>query len=125
MMYLVEDETLMNKGIRYKAREATNAIVTVFHAADASPQDIYREQRGRCMFDMGVHYLVMPDGTVYSCVPVEAHADIVYEHSEDGVYVMCVGAGSLDEMTDSQRRAYDEMMAALDDEYDAERLVED
>ena len=76
-MKIIVDDKVRNLGIKYKAREDTKYIVTVFHEADMPPTEIYREQRGRCMFDMGVHFLVMPDGSVYSCVPKEAHADIV------------------------------------------------
>ena len=77
------------------------------------------------MFDMGVHFLVMPDGSVYSCIPKEAHADIVYDHTEDGVYIMVVGAAADAEMTDAQKRAYDKLMAELDADYEApERVTE-
>lgn len=124
-MKIIVDDNVRNLGIKYKAREVTKCIVTVFHAADTSPQEIYREQRGRCMFDMGVHFLVMPDGSVYSCIPKEAHADIVYDHTEDGVYIMVVGAATDAEMTGAQKRAYDELMAELDADYEApEQIVE-
>lgn len=124
-MKIIIDDKVRNMGIKYKAREATKCIVTVFHEADMSPTEIYREQRGRCMFDMGVHFLVMPDGSVYSCIPKEAHADIVYERTEDGVYIMAVGASDEKGMTDAQKRAYDALMAELDADYEApERIVE-
>lgn len=124
-MKIIVDDKVRNLGIKYKAREDTKYIVTVFHEADMPPTEIYREQRGRCMFDMGVHFLVMPDGSVYSCVPKEAHADIVYDHTEDGVYIMVVGAAADADMTDAQKRAYDELMTELDANYEApERVTE-
>ena len=124
-MKIIVDDKVRNLGIKYKAREDTKYIVTVFHEADMPPTEIYREQRGRCMFDMGVHFIVMPDGSVYSCVPKEAHADIVYDHTEDGVYIMVVGAAADADMTDAQKRAYDELMTELDANYEApERVTE-
>ena len=124
-MKIIVDDNVRNLGIKYKAREVTKCIVTVFHETNMTPTEIYREQRGRCMFDMGVHFLVMPDGSVYSCIPKEAHADIVYDHTEDGVYIMVVGAAADADMTDAQKRAYDDLMTELDANYEApERVTE-
>lgn len=110
---VVHDERIMNTAIKYKEREKTDYLCVVYHPINVSPQDIYREQRIKCMFDMGVHFLLYPNGTVYECLPMAAHADILYDHTEDGIYIMAVGCESLPTMTDAQRHVFDKMRAEL------------
>ncbi len=110
---VLHDDQIMNKSIKYKEREKTDYLCVVYHPIKSKPTEIYREQRIQCMFDMGVHFLLYPDGTVYECLPLTAHADILYDHTEDGIYIMAVGCESLPTMTDAQRYTFDKMKKEL------------
>lgn len=108
------DDTTITKGIAYKDREETVGVFMVFHPIESTPEEIYREQRLKLMFDMGVHFLVYPDGTVYQTLPTTAHADILYDHTEDGIYIMLVGCGeSQKEMTDCAKHSVNELLKML------------
>ena len=102
MFKVVDDKRIRNMDIAYKDRECTDCLCVVFHPIECTPVEVYREQRTKCMFDLGVHYLVMPNGTVYLGVPSKGHADILYDHSDTGVYVMMVGCEDMKSMTDAQ-----------------------
>lgn len=117
MLDIIEDKAFESK-VEYEARKETNYIVTAFHAEEATAQEIYREHRGKfSMFDMGVHFLIMTNGDIYRGIPLTAHADILYDHAEDGVYILCVGCDSKKNMTSVQARSYKHLLAFLDSKY--------
>lgn len=113
-MKIQKRKDILTTGIPYKKREETNALCVVFHPKDVTPRDIYVEQRGTyAMFDIGVHFLLYPDGTIYRGIPENVHADILYDHSEDGIYIMVVGVDSLNELSDAGRMAFEELSTEL------------
>lgn len=114
---VVRDVSIMNPVIKYKERDKTEYLCVVFHPINVSPQDIYREQRIQCMFSMGVHFLLYPDGSVYECLPMTAPADILYDHADDGIYIMAVGCDSVPTMADAQRHVFDKMQGELNLEH--------
>lgn len=113
-MKIHKRKDILTEGITYNRRKETNALCVVFHPNDATPRDIYVEQRSTyAMFDIGVHFLLYPDGTIYRGLPEKTHADIIYDHTEDGIYIMVVGVSSLDELSDAGREALHDLATEL------------
>ena len=110
-MEVVIDERVLNKRVSFLPREATLFLCLVFYPEDHDIYEVYKQQRLQAMFSMGVHYVLMPDGTVYQTLKHDDPADITYPDNDTCLYAMAVGCAEEAGMTSAQKKAWVELAA--------------
>lgn len=117
MLDVVDNADIKTVGVSYTNRKNTSCVCVVYHPKEESVEDIWKEQRRNGMFDVGVHFLITTTGIVYKGIPIDSYAEIMYSHSEDGVYIMMIGCKMEAYMTASQQKALDGLLACIRKKY--------
>lgn len=80
-------------------------IRVLFEPQEKTVREIYNEQRRNGLFNIGYHLIVMPNGEVKDGIPFLAYGDYRLAHVKDSVYVLLVGCGAEDTMSQAQKKA--------------------
>lgn len=118
MLDVIDSLEIKTIGVSYTKRKDTSCICVVYHPKEEPIEDIFKEQRRNGLFDVGVHFLITPAGIVYKGLPLDSHAEILYLHSGDGIYIMMIGCDSEEHMTAAQQKAIDGLLTCIRVKYE-------
>lgn len=103
----------MEEKLKYKERAKTECIRVLFEPENKTTKQIYVEQRKEGLFNIGYHYILLPDGDLEDGIPFYAYADYRLAHMKDSVYVLAVGCSNSDALTSSQIKALEKLTNKL------------